>query len=123
MPYRSQNRKETALVKNDENSSTARLGKPTTRTEWKFILLGCALLGSASTLIIILLIQRTGLRFPLLFFLIALALGALSGIIVALIVRKHDGSKLASFAFACLVGLILPICLLQMLFLIFPLDP
>jgi len=111
------------LVENDENSATARLGKPTPRTEWKFILLGCAFLGSASALIITLLIQAVGLRFPLLYLLIPSVLGALLGIIVAFIVRKHDGSKLASFAFACLVGLILPICLLQMLFLIFPIDP
>ena len=111
-------------MENDENSSAARLSKLTTRTEGNFILLACALLGSASVFITNLVIQRVGIRFPLSYLLITSALGALFGIIVAFIVRKHDGSRLVSLATASFVGLILPCCLLQMLFLIFgPIDP
>ena len=110
-------------MENDENSSTDHLGKSTTRREWNIILLGCALLGGASTFITNFVIQAVGLRFALLYLLITSAVGALFGIIVALIVRKHDGSRLVSFAFVLFLGLILPICQLQMLFLIFPIDP
>ncbi len=111
-------------MENDENSSAARLSKLRKRTEWNFILLACAVLASASAFITNLMIYRIGLRFPLSYLLMTAALGALFGIIVAFIVRKHDGSRLTSLATAAFVGLILPCCLLQMLFLIFgPIDP
>jgi hypothetical protein len=116
-------RNEVAFVKNDENPSATQLGNSTTRRERNIILLGCALLGGASAFITNLVIQVAGLRFPLLYLLITSVVGALFGTTVALIVRKHDGSPLASFAFAAFVGLVLPICQLQMLFLIFPIDP
>jgi ABC-type Fe3+-siderophore transport system permease subunit len=111
------------LAENDENSFTARLSKSTSRTEWNFILLGCAFFGSASAFITIHVLQAAGMLFPLSYLLITSVLGALLGVIVAFIVRKHDGSRLASVAFASFIGLILPLCLLQMLFLVFPIDP
>ena len=109
-------------MENDKNPSAAHLDNSTTRRKSSITLLGCVLLGGASTFITNLMIQVLGLRFPLLYLLITSAVGALVGTTVALIVRRHGGSRLVSFAFVVFFGLILPICQLQMLFLIFPSD-
>jgi peptidoglycan/LPS O-acetylase OafA/YrhL len=111
-------------VESDENSSAEQLRKLKTQSKWNHILVACAFLGSVSVFIINGVLQSMGFGFPLSYLRITRALGALFGIIVAFIVRKHSGSRLAMLAIASFVGLILPCCLLQMLFLIFgPLDP
>lgn len=109
-------------MENDEKPSAVHLDSSTTQRERSITLLGCALLGGASAFITNLVIQVAGLRFPLIYLLITSAVGALFGTTVALIARRHGASRLTAFAFAVFVGLVLPICQLQMLFLIFPVD-
>ena len=92
--------------------------KPAKLTKRWLLLMG-ALLGSASATFMSAVVL-VGLIFPLSFSVTVTVLGASFGAIVTIISDKHEASRWIALAAAAFVGLLIPICLIQMLFLLMP---
>jgi uncharacterized membrane protein YsdA (DUF1294 family) len=106
------------LIQNDDQKSAKRLRKRATLTRKRLILLG-ALTGSVGAFLMsAVFLGGLGLIFSLPDLLVTMTLGAFFGTIVTLIADKHEASRWIMLAVAALVGLITPICLIQILFLL-----
>ena len=110
-------RKMLVLEENKEKKPVVKSDQDVSIVERRFILLS-ALIGGVSTVLTYLVVHLV-IPFSLPFFFLVLCLGGLVGVLVFIIARRNSGSRLVSLLFVVLVGLIMPICLIQIVFLVF----
>ena len=86
------------------------------------MIFGCLIGGIAACTSYLLLIRPLGIIYPFLVFVATIALGSIFGGFAADTAHKWTGSRLIILAIALFSGLVSPICLLQILFLVFGTD-
>jgi hypothetical protein len=103
---------------NDKDTAQTPLRKLAMLTGQRLILLS-ALVGSASAFLsYVVIFSGIGLVFPFPYLLAPLIVGAGLGAFVAFLVRRRDGSGLLALGVSAFTGIVTPLCLLQLLFLI-----
>jgi hypothetical protein len=101
-----------------DNLSAARIRKPAKLTKGRLIFLG-ALTGSASAFFASAVIfTPIGLAFPPAYLLFMMVLGAFLGTIVTIVAGKHERLRWIALVVAAFIGLLIPVCLIEVLFIL-----
>jgi hypothetical protein len=106
------------LVENNEKLSAAPLRRRAELTGPRLILLGMLIGGTCTLLSSAMFLGGLGIMSPLPYLLVTIVLGSFVGAFVTILASKFDEARWIALVVAALVGLAIPICLIQMLFLL-----
>jgi hypothetical protein len=105
------------LMQDDNKLLTAQDRKPAKLTKRQIIFRG-ALVGGASSLMSVWFLSSLGLGFPVGYLLLILTLGVSIGAISGLLASYNEASRWVIFIISSVIGLLIPICLIETLFLL-----